>query len=284
MTKLGSYEAYSIETGRIGLDGGAMFGVVPKSLWSRKIEPDSANRINMAMRCLLLVEGNNVILIDNGLGDKYTEKFAGNYAVDHEHSELNRSLSALGLNREDVTHMILTHLHFDHCGGSTLRNGDDFDLAFPNAKHIMQKSHWEWALKSNAREKASFLNENIEPIKSKADISLLEDDGEILPGINSLTVNGHTVGQQVIEVSNGDSPLYFCADLFPTQNHISPVWGMSYDLDPLKAIDEKRVFLEKIISEGGTLFLEHDAFTEVVDVELIEGRFSATNHRTLSQL
>ena len=284
MTKIAGYDLHSIETGRFGLDGGAMFGVVPKALWSRAIEPDQANRIPMAMRCLLLHKGDQVILIDNGLGDKINEKFKFNYAVDYDHSDLITSLSKHDITPLDVTHVIFTHLHFDHCGGSTTISDEGAELVFKNAEHIVQKSHWDWALKSNPRERASFLKENLGPLQERANMRFVDGDTEIFDGISSIVVNGHTEGQQLIKIGDEERALIFAADLIPTAAHISPVWGLAYDLDPLKAISEKERILNQSISDSCTLFLEHDALTEVVDVELKDGRFSAKNHRPLTDL
>lgn len=284
MTKIGGYELHSIETGRFGLDGGAMFGVVPKALWSRKIEPDSANRIPMAMRSLLLTKGDLVILIDNGLGHKVNDKFRSNYAVDYDHSDLNRSLADLGLSPLDVTHLVFTHLHFDHCGGSTARNGDETELVFKNAEHIVQRSHWDWALKSNQRERASFLAENLQPIQEQANLRFVDGETDLFDGVSTIVVNGHTEGQQLIKIEDKDRAVIFAADLVPTSVHVSPAWGMSYDLNPLKAISEKERLYNEHFSDNCTLFLEHDAFTELIDVELNDGRFSATNHRPLTDL
>ncbi|MFQ5570434.1 MAG: MBL fold metallo-hydrolase, partial [Rhodothermales bacterium] len=199
MPKIGPYSLYSIEAGRFGLDGGAMFGIVPKPLWERRIKPDDRNRIPLHMRCLLLEGDGRLILVDDGAGDKYDAKFQDIYAIDQEHSELHRSLDEAGFSALDVTDVILTHLHFDHCGGSTRRNGDRLELTFPGATYHVQRAHWDWACHPNLRERASFLAENLEPLGASGQLNLVDGDGELFPGIEVITVNGHTEAQQLVK-------------------------------------------------------------------------------------
>ncbi|MEM1272111.1 MAG: MBL fold metallo-hydrolase [Bacteroidota bacterium] len=268
MTPFGPYTLHAIETGRFGLDGGAMFGIVPKALWSRRIEPDAQNRILMGMRCLLIEGEGRLILVDAGLGDKYDAKFASIYAVDQEETNLHRSLAAAGFSADDVTDLVLTHLHFDHCGGATTRDAEGrLGLTFPEATVHVQRAHWDWAQRSNPREKASFLAENLEPIGASGQLNLIDGAGELFPGISVTTVDGHTHAQQLVHVSGGGRTLVYVADLIPTAVHIPPVWGMSYDIDPLRTISEKETFLSEAAQNDWQLFFEHDASVEVVSLE-----------------
>jgi len=255
---------HAIETGRFKLDGGAMFGVVPKPLWERTNPSDAKNRIDMAMRCLLIEDGDRLILVDTGLGHKYTEKFAGLYAVDHAHSSLDRSLEQLGYGREDISDVILTHLHFDHCGGCTEWNPvrDRHELVFPEAIHWVQKEHLAWALAPNDREKASFYDENIQPIVQSGNLRLLEGETELFPGINLKVVNGHTEGQQLPLIDYKGKKLLFAADLFPTFGHLPLPYVMGYDMRPLLTLEERKKFLPWLMDEEIILFYEHDPYHE----------------------
>ena len=284
MPSIGSYTIHSIESGRFRLDGGAMFGIIPKALWSKTTESDDRNRITLAMRCLLLEGDGRVILIDNGLGHKYDSKFAGIFAVDHETSTLEGSLAEAGFSPDDVTDMVLTHLHFDHCGGSTRRDGDRLSLTFPNATYHVQRSHWDWARTSNAREKASFLAENLDPLQASGQLRLADGSGELLPGLEAMVVNGHTEGQQILKISDDSKTLVYVADLIPTSAHLQPVWGMAYDIHPLDTIREKEALLARAAENGWSLFFEHDPRVEVLDVEQSNGRFRGIGARPLSEL
>ena len=219
MPVIGPYTLHTIETGRFKLDGGAMFGIVPKPLWERAIPADARNRIPLHMRCLLLEGDDRLILIDNGLGDKASARFREIYAVDHEEYNLHRSLAEAGFHPDDVTDVILTHLHFDHCGGSTRRVEEGLALAFNNATHHVQRAHWEWALSPNPRERASFLKENLEPLAASGQLHLIDGDGPLFPGVDLVTVNGHTEAQQMVKVSGAEGTLVFVADLVPTSAH-----------------------------------------------------------------
>jgi len=261
-----------------------MFGIVPKTLWNKQIDADEKNRIPLAMRCLLLQGDGRLILVDNGLGHKYDEKFASIFAVDHEHSTLEGSLRELGFGFDDVTDVILTHLHFDHCGGSTHLVGDRLEVAFPNAAYHVQSDHWQWARRSNSREKASFLAENLDPLAASGQVVEVEGETEILPGIEAIVIDGHTRAQQAIRVFDGEQCLVYVADLIPTTVHIPPVWCMAYDVEPMKSISEKERFLADAVASGWHLMFEHDPYTEVLDLEQTEKGIRGTGARLLAEL
>jgi glyoxylase-like metal-dependent hydrolase (beta-lactamase superfamily II) len=284
MAQIAGYELHAIETGRFALDGGAMFGIIPRALWSRKIVPDASHRIPMAMRCLLLVDGSRAILVDTGLGHKYDEKFKGIFAVDHAHSDLESSLAHVGLGCADITDVILTHLHFDHCGGGTTKRGDRVEPTFPNAHYHVQHEHWDWARTSNRREAASFLDENLKPLRESGQLNLIDGAGLLSPGIELRIVHGHTRAQQVVLLCDEANTLAYVADLFPTSAHLPPVWGMAYDIDPLLTITEKSEFLSEASEKGWHLFFEHDADTEVLSLEETERGWRGTNPRLLDEL
>jgi len=279
MPKIGLYQLHVIETGRFRLDGGAMFGIIPKPLWERKISPDAGNRIPLHMRCLLLESSDRLILIDNGMGDKSDARFKQIYGVDLEFAELNRSLKAAGFGAEDISDVILTHLHFDHCGGSTTRVGDRTEVAFRQAQYHVQRAHWDWANSPNPREKGSFLDENLTPLLESGQLNLLDSEGDLFPGVSVRKVHGHTEAQQIVKITGPEGTLVFVADLLPTTAHLAPVWGMGYDIRPLVTIAEKSVFLEEALREGWQLFFEHDPAIEVSglaqggrSIEAVEGR------------
>jgi len=284
MPQIGPYTLHAIETGRFGLDGGAMFGIVPKSLWERRISPDVRNRIPLNMRCLLLESPDRLILIDNGMGNKYSEKFADLYTVDDSEMNLGISLRSAGFDFSDITDIILTHLHFDHCGGSTTRTGDRLIVTFPRATYHVQKGHWEWAQLPNVREKASFLAENLDPLASSGQLNLLEGRIELFPGVEMIPVNGHTKEMQLVKISDGDESLVFMADLLPTHAHLSPAWNMAYDMWPMTTIEEKARFLDEAISGKWKLFFEHDSEVAVADVEMSERGPQILHARQLSEL
>ncbi|MFT4604259.1 MAG: glyoxylase-like metal-dependent hydrolase (beta-lactamase superfamily II) [Rhodothermales bacterium] len=277
-TPAAKYTAYSIEAGRFGLDGGAMFGVVPRPLWSKKSQPDEAGRIPLSTRCLLLEGEGRLILIDVGIGDKFDTKRRGIYAM-QEGPSLVDGIRAAGFDPKDVTDVVLTHLHFDHCGGATAYSDGRSRVIFDRAVHHVQRAHWEWAMASNPREKASFLAENLEPLKAEGNLNLIDGAGPILPGIRVQPVNGHTEAQQIIHIDGaGDQHLVYVADLIPTTAHLSPVWGMSYDLLPLVTIQEKTDFLKQAAQGNWRLFFEHDPFVESATVVMGERRAELADH------
>ncbi len=283
MMEIAGYELHSVETGRFRLDGGAMFGIVPKPLWERRIPADERNRIPLAMRCLLLKGQGRIILIDNGIGDKLSDKMKDIYGVDFSAYHLSRSLAALGVAPEEVTDVILTHLHFDHCGGSTRYENGRLVLTFPNARHYVQRVHWEWATHPNLREKASFLQENILPIQEYGKLVLIDGDTELFPGVHVHVVNGHTRGQQIVRISDDRETLLFMGDLVPTHAHVPLVWIMAYDIEPLVTLEEKQYWLQEALTGQWHLFLEHDPEIEVINVEMGSRGFQVVHPRTLTE-
>lgn len=284
MASIGPYTLHAIEAGRLHLDGGAMFGVIPKPLWARRIEPDGRNRIPLNTRCLLLEGDDRLVLIDNGVGDKYDEKFADIYAIDQQTDNLRGNLAEAGFSPEDVTDVILSHLHFDHCGGSTYRDGGQLHLTFPNATHHVQRAHWHWANEPNARERASFMAENLEPLEASGQLNLLDGAQQLLPGVEVRPVYGHTEAQQVVLISDAERTLAFVADLLPTHHHLAPAWTMGYDVRPLQTMEEKASFLQEALDEGWHLFFEHDHEVEVADLHEGARGPETTAHRTLAEL
>ncbi len=261
-----------------------MFGIVPKPLWERRIPADDRNRIPLHMRCLLLQSDARCILIDNGLGHKYDAKFADIYAVDHEGATLEGSLAEVGVAPEDVTDVVLTHLHFDHCGGSTRRTADGaLELVFPNARHYVQKDHWAWAHDPPVRERGSFLEENLAPIEQSGQLVLVEGEEELFPGVSVRPVHGHTEAQQIVKITDGrQNTLVFVADLLPTTAHLAPAWNMAYDVRPLITIDEKMAFLEEAVDAGWDLFFEHDPEVAVASLARTERGIATVDHRPLA--
>lgn len=260
---------YPIETGLFKLDGGAMFGVVPKPLWERTNPADENNRIEMAARSLLIEDGDRLILIDTGLGNKQSERFFSHYALWGEHS-LSSSLEKAGFHQDDITDVVFTHLHFDHCGGAIVRNKKGFyEPAFKNAHFWSHKDHWQWATTPNVREKASFLPENILPLEESGQLSLL--DGSSTPlGFDVLLMDGHTEKQMLPKIQYKGKTIVFVADLIPTAGHLPIPYIMGYDTRPLLSLEEKSRFLEEAVSNDYLLFMEHDAHNELITVKRTE--------------
>ena len=264
---------YAIESGNFKLDGGAMFGVVPKSIWNNTNPADANNLIDIAARCLLIQDGNRLTLIDTGMGNKQSDKFFGYYSLWGTHS-IDKSLAQHGFSRNDVTDVFLTHLHFDHCGGAVQwnQNKTGYEPAFKNAKFWTNKDHWNWATTPNDREKASFLPENILPLQEsgqlhfiKKPISDFEFSQEL--GFEIFYVNGHTEKMMIPHIKFQDKTIVFCADLIPTAGHLPLPYVMGYDTRPLLTMPEKLKFLEKSVSENFYLFLEHDAHNHIITVK-----------------
>jgi glyoxylase-like metal-dependent hydrolase (beta-lactamase superfamily II) len=236
------------------------------------------------MRCLLLVGNGRRILIDTGIGDKFTERFADRYAVDHDAATLEGSLREAGVAPADVTDVILTHLHFDHCGGATTREGTRLKPTFPSATYYVQEDHWAWANDPNPKEKGSFLRENFRPIEKAGQLERVQPGAELAPGITVRTVDGHTEAQQMVFLSGEDETLVFVADLLPTTHHLAPAWTMAYDVRPLATIDEKARFLEEAAQKEWKLFFEHDPDVEVARVEDTEDGVQISDTHPLAAL
>jgi glyoxylase-like metal-dependent hydrolase (beta-lactamase superfamily II) len=264
-------EIYKIETGNLKLDGGAMFGVVPKKLWAKAYPCDEDNLCNWAMRCLLVVDGDRRVLIDNGIGDKQDWNFLRHFHLNGEDT-LENSLSELGFSKEDITDVILTHLHFDHCGGSVTWNTDrtGYALAFPNATYWTSRLQYEWAIEPNHRESASYLKENILPIEAGGKLKLIDEEGEILPNITVKLFHGHTKGQVIPHIRYKDKTIVFMADLLPSAAHIPMPWIMAYDTRPLITLQDKERFYKEAIENDYILFLEHDLYHECCTLQETE--------------
>ena len=262
---------YSVETGNFKLDGGAMFGVVPKSLWERTNPADSKNRIQMSSRCLLIEDGKNLILIDTGLGEKQDQKFFSHYDRSNEVS-LSSSINSLGFSIDDITDVFFTHLHFDHCGGATAREGDKIIPVFKNAKFWCSKSHWDWAtVNPNPREKASFLNENIMPLKESGQLNLYDSTSLVADlGLEFISVDGHTEKMSLPKINYKGNLILFASDLVPTSGHIPVPYLMGYDVRPLKTMEEKQRILSELEASNSFLFLQHDPTTEIVSLKKTE--------------
>ena len=267
---------YPIETGNFKLDGGAMFGVVPKTLWQRTNPADSNNMIDMAARCLLIEDGNRLILIDNGLGDKQSEKFFSYYYQWGDHS-LDTSLAKNGFHRDDITDVFMTHLHFDHCGGSIEWNKDrtSYQTAFKNAVFWTNEDHWKWATEPNVREKASFLKENLMPMQESGQLKFISPGNtSFVPntdlGFGIHFMNGHTEKMMLPHIVYKGKTIVFVADLVPTAGHIPVPYVMGYDTRPLLTMNEKAAFLDTAATKGYLLFFEHDAHNEICTLQATE--------------
>jgi len=259
-----------INTGLFKLDGGAMFGVVPKSIWQKSNPPDEANLCTWALRCLLIEDGNKLILIDNGIGDKQDAKFFSHYFL-HGNDSLIKSIHQAGFSENDVTDMFLTHLHFDHCGGGVVNKNGKLSLTFPKAQYWSNADHWKWATQPNAREKASFLKENIIPMQESGQLKFVDINAESpLSQFKILFVSGHTDKMMIPMIRYKNKTICYMADLLPSVGHIPLPYVMGYDTRPLLTMPEKSKFLNAAATDNYYLFLEHDAHNEIITVEHTE--------------
>jgi len=257
---------YTIDTGFFKLDGGAMFGVVPKTIWQKINPSDNNNLCDWAMRCLLVEEGNRLVLIDCGLGNKQSEKFFSYYQPFGDDT-LDKSLRKNGFRPDDITDVFLTHLHFDHCGGAVkIDNNGKYIPAFPNATYWSHSKHWEWAVNPNSREKASFLKENILPIKENGQLKMLDDGEEIFTGFSNITVYGHTEAMMLPKITYKDKTIVYCADLLPSAGHLPISYVMAYDVRPLITLVEKEKFLNEAMAKNWLLYFEHDKKIEACSI------------------
>jgi glyoxylase-like metal-dependent hydrolase (beta-lactamase superfamily II) len=274
---------YKIETGNFKLDGGAMFGVVPKSLWNKVYPADENNLCNLSMRCLLIETEGRKILIDAGIGNKQDEKFFGHYFLNGE-ATLESSLIEQGIKKEDITDLILTHFHFDHCGGAIYKDvNNNLLLTFPNAAHWLSKSQFEWAMKPNQREKASYLRENIEPVIKSGKLHLIEEESMLTSNVQLRLFNGHTDGLIIPFIHYNDKTLVYMADLLPTAAHIPASWLCGYDTRPLISIEERNSFLLEAVNNNYTLFFEHDIDCECCSLKQTEKGIKMDRSFSLSE-
>lgn len=283
---------YTINTGFFKLDGGAMFGVVPKSIWNKVNPADENNLCSWALRCLLIEDGDRLILIDNGNGDKQDEKFFSHYYL-HGDDTLDKSLAKHGFHRDNITDVFLTHLHFDHCGGSIIREGDKLVPTFKNAIYWSNKEHWEWAVHPNDREKASFLKENILPIQESGQLKFIDmaefsnnklGSTSFTENISIRFVNGHTQAMMLPQIKYKDKTIVFMADLLPSAGHIPIPYVMAYDMFPLTTLNEKKSFLKEALENNYILFFEHDPQIECCDLQMTEKGIRPKNYFKLEEI
>jgi len=258
--QIGKYKLSAIETGTFALDGGAMFGIIPKTLWERSNPADEKNRITLGGRCLLLQSEKRNILIDTGIGNGWDEKFSKIYSLDFSNSFLAKSLKNAGLEREDITDVILTHLHFDHTGGAVVFNNGKPEPAFPNANYYIQQKHFEWAKNPSFKDSGSFITNRFLPLAEEGVLKFTDENFKLDDEISFVVSNGHTFSQQLVKITDGNNTLLYCGDLFPTSSHIPIPYVMGYDLQPVKTIEEKLSILPKAVEEDWLLFFEHDPY------------------------
>jgi glyoxylase-like metal-dependent hydrolase (beta-lactamase superfamily II) len=277
-------QLYSVNTGHFKLDGGAMFGVVPKSIWNRLNPADENNMCSWAMRSLLIESGDRLILVDNGMGNKQDEKFFSYYYL-HGQDTLDHSLAANGFSRNDITDVVLTHLHFDHCGGSIERNAQGlYEPAFKNARFHVHEDHWNWAIAPNPREKASFLKENILPIQASGQLNFINTAESLIDGVSFIRVDGHTEAMLLPKIQFNNRTLLFMADLIPSVHHLPLPYVMSYDIRPLSTMTEKVTILNQAAEENWMLFFEHDPVNECALIEKTDKGVRAVAKGNMSEL
>lgn len=276
---------HTIDTGYFKLDGGAMFGVVPKSMWNKLNPADSNNMCNWALRCLLVEYDNKLVLIDNGIGNKQDAKFFGHYFL-HGDATLENSLHQKGFGLDDITDVLLTHLHFDHCGGSIVWNRDrtGYEPVFKNATYWSNTDHWEWATKPNPREKASFLTENILPIRESGHLKFAGDGDELFPGFKVKFVHGHTGAMMIPHIHYKGQTIVYMADLLPSAGHIPVPFIMAYDTRPLITLNEKAAFMKEAAANDYFLFFEHDPVNECCSVKEVDGKVRLEKTFRLSEI
>ncbi|KQM72508.1 MBL fold metallo-hydrolase [Pedobacter sp. Leaf216] len=276
---------HTINTGFFKLDGGAMFGVVPKVIWQKTNPADSNNLCTWAMRCLLIEEGNQLILVDTGIGNKQDEKFFSHYYL-HGNDSLEKSLAQLGFGKTDITDVFLTHLHFDHVGGAVIRENEKLTPTFKNATYWTNEKHWQWAVEPNAREKASFLKENILPIQESGQLKFITEHENIewQKDINISFAYGHTDAMMLPKINYKGKTIVYMADLLPSVGHLPLPYVMAYDMFPLKTLTEKQAFLEEAVNNNYILYLEHDPINECCTLQRTEKGIRVSETFNLSDI
>ncbi len=268
LKNIGKWKVFALETGDFRLDGGAMMGSVPKVLWEKTNPSDSLNRIDLALRCLLLDDGENCILIETGMGSKISDDFKNMFAIKQKKNPIQSALKRFNYKQEDISHVILTHLHFDHSGGILDINKEgELVPAFPNATYFISEANWTSGMNPSPRDSASYLDYNYSLLESLGNLKLVQDNSMILDGISTISVNGHTVGQQLVKVEDADDVLIFCSDLIPLKSHIRLPWIMGYDLNAALTLKEKTNFLNQAADEGWWLWFYHDPNTVALQIE-----------------
>jgi glyoxylase-like metal-dependent hydrolase (beta-lactamase superfamily II) len=273
--QIGEYKLTVINSGYFKLDGGAMFGIIPKALWERTNPPDSLNRISLITRNLLLQKKGRNILIDTGLGNKWDKKSISIYDIEQGASSIQSELLKTGLMPEDITDIILTHLHFDHTGGSTKVENGKLVPAFPNARYYVQKKNLEWAMNPTEKDRGSYIRDNFMPLVEYGVLNMIDGDTKFDNNIEFIVVNGHTFGQQLIKISDAANTLLYCCDMIPTASHIPLPYIMGYDLQPLVTLAEKKKLLQKAADDNWMLFFEHDPYTTAATVTKTDKGYKA---------
>jgi glyoxylase-like metal-dependent hydrolase (beta-lactamase superfamily II) len=273
---IGNYTLIGLETGRFSLDGGAMFGVVPKVIWNKSNPADTRNRIELALRVLLIMDAEHRILIDTGIGDGWNEKFEDIYAIDQSRNNIKNSLGKIKLTTEEITDVIMTHLHFDHAGGATFVDNDrSIKPTFPNATYYVQKKHYEWAIKPSEKDQGSFVKDRYVPLYHQGKLKLLEGELELFPGIFIKLSDGHTIAQQTVLVKDSEKTLFHPGDMIPTSSHVPLPFMMGYDNFPLITLEEKKSILTRAVSGNWMIFFEHDPKHAATFVRQTEKGFAA---------
>jgi glyoxylase-like metal-dependent hydrolase (beta-lactamase superfamily II) len=273
--RFGDFEVNAVDSGRFRLDGGAMFGVVPKVLWEKTNPADEKNRIDMALRCMLVRGHGKTVLVDCGIGEKWNDKQKEIYAIDHSRFQMDSALAEHKVSRSEVTDVIISHLHFDHVGGAT-RYGVDgkIELTFPNARYHVHRANLSHAHAPSEKDKASFIDLTIRPLEESGRITLHDDSFELVPGLSTWVTNGHTPGQQLVKVASKESSILFCGDTIPTASHVPVPYVMGYDMYPVTTIEEKKKILPQAFEEKWTLFWVHDPLIAACQVAFKDGKFS----------
>ena len=267
LDSVGKWKVFALETGVFSLDGGAMMGTVPKVLWEKTNPSDSLNRIDLSLRCMLVDDGENVVLIESGIGDKNPEKFTKMFNI-RELRSIEKALNDIGYYHKNITHIVLTHLHFDHAGGAMIFNENGKLVpAFPNAKYYISESNWEAGMNPSERDRASYIKDNYVGLLDAGVLNIIPENTEILPGLNTYVVNGHTYGQQLVKVSDKNKCIVFCSDLIPLKSHLKLPWIMGYDLNASLTLQEKKEFLDKASEGNWWLFFYHDPSTVAVRIK-----------------